>query len=137
MTETIERPSRTRVPDWLVAALYAGPGYLALWLPWKLEVRSGRKVAANPVDGLQLISLPILFGIGLLLGLVFPRAASRLGMFSVAVLPVVALVEMAKDPSSHNLFPIEFLFYALYGLLAVAGAALGRRLARGMGGTIA
>lgn len=42
-------------------------------------------------------------------------------MCFVASLPILASVEMVKDPTSHNLWPIEFLIYALTGLIPYAG----------------
>ena len=51
-----------------------------------------------------------------------------LGASTMALLPVAALLEMAVDPTSHNLWPIEFVFYAVAALPGFAGALAGRRL---------
>ena len=44
---------------------------------------------------------------------------------SVCILPVLAIVEMFQDPTSHNLWPLEFGFYGFMSLLTAAGAYFG------------
>jgi hypothetical protein len=48
-----------------------------------------------------------------------------IGLASIAILPAALVVETLVDPSSHNLFLIEFVVYLLLQLPALLGAALG------------
>ena len=119
----------TRPPLWL-AILYPLLGYLAIWLPWTLMVSAGRAASQNPVDGFQPVSLVLLLGVGLLGGFAAPRVAPWWAVLTVAALPVIAFAEIARDPTSHNLFPFEFVFYVVLSLVAVLGAALARAFLR-------
>jgi hypothetical protein len=119
----------TRPPLWL-AILYPLLGYLAIWLPWTLMVSSGRAASQNPVDGFQPVSLVLLLGVGLLGGFAAPRVAAWWAVLTVAALPVIVFAEMARDPTSHNLFPFEFVFYGVLSLVAVLGAALAKAFLR-------
>ena len=73
-------------------------------------------------------SLIFLFPLGCVLGAFMKERALVIGLASVALLPTFALVQMVQDSTSHNLFPIEFAFYALYGMITAAGAALVQRI---------
>ena len=78
--------------------------------------------------------LVLFFVVGLVLGLVSRSRALLLGAAAVVVLPVAAFAEMAADPTSHNLWPFEFMFYAFYGAIVAAGAALAHRVGRRFAG---
>ena len=103
--------------------LYAGLGWLAVWGPWKAAVSAGRSTASNPVEGLQTISLALLVVVGALGGAIAPRQSPWLAMATMVAFPVLAVVDMVRDPTDHNLWPMEFGMYAAESLLAVAGAA--------------
>ncbi len=51
--------------------------------------------------------------------------------FQVGLLPVIAIVEMMKDSTSHNLWPLEFIIYGFMGGVGAFGAALGLVLKSG------
>jgi hypothetical protein len=84
----------------------------------------------NAVEGIGLAQLVLLFVAGVVLGLVSRSPAWLLGAAAISPLPIAALAEMIKDPTSHNLFPIEFAFYAVYGLFVAFGAFASHRLRR-------
>jgi hypothetical protein len=88
----------------------------------------------DAVEEVGWMSLVALFVAGVVLGLLF-RAAHpfRLGMLAIVLLPAAAIAEMFVDGAGHNLFPIEFGFYFVYGLVVVLGAALVRGLRRRFG----
>lgn len=56
----------------------------------------------------------------------FTGAYLLLGSSTALLFPIAAFLEMAVDPQSHNLWPFEFLLYAvLVAGPAVAGAFIG------------
>ncbi len=44
----------------------------------------------------------------------------------MAAFPFFIFAEIFVRPTSHNLWPFEFLLYAFIGLIAVAGAFIGK-----------
>jgi hypothetical protein len=115
---------------WLVP-LYATLGWLAVWSPWRIAVARGTASnASNPIDGMSWVSLPLLGVVGAIGGLASARSSAWWATTSMVAFPLLAFVDIGRDPTSHNLWPLEFLTYAAESLLAVAGAALARRLAR-------
>jgi hypothetical protein len=53
----------------------------------------------------------------------------KLGIVSVILMPVIAIVEMNLIPNTHNIWPIEFvLTYPYLALSCIIGAALGKFL---------
>lgn len=115
-------------PKALIAAAYAVSGFAAVWGPYYLARASGQTRASNPIDGMQVVSLGLLIVVGFVLGLLASRYSARLAVASMAAFPLIAVVDMVREPTSHNLWPFEFAIYGAMSLLAVAGAAIGRRL---------
>lgn len=119
---------------WFVAPTL---GLLAMILPILVQ-RPGHwydsplfPVITNAQEHLGLWQLVLLFVVGLLLGLLFlKQRAPFLGALAVAALPLAAVAEMVADPTSHNLWPVEFMFYAFYGAIVATGAALGHLAGR-------
>ena len=63
---------------------------------------------------------------GGILGFVRPKKWLVLGSCTILLFPLAAILEMLKDPGSHNLWPIEFVFYiVLVGGPGLLGALLG------------
>ena len=90
-------------------------------------------VLKNSWEALQLIpTIILLFGVGSALGFIRPTNWLILGSSTVLLFPLAAILEMAVDSGSHNLWPIEFV---LYGILiagpALVGAFLGSVFATG------
>ena len=111
--------------DAITCAVCALAGYAAIWFPWRLAVVQETSTATNPVDGMQIMSIALLFLIGAVAGLSVPRKFWLWGLATMAAFPVIAITEMIQDPTSHNLFPIEFFIYGLLMVPAVLGAGLG------------
>jgi hypothetical protein len=42
----------------------------------------------------------------------------------MALFPIIVLLEMIVDSSSHNMFPFEFILCAVYSVPAIIGAYL-------------
>lgn len=83
--------------------------------------------------GIEEVSRPALmalFVLGFGAGWLSPERPKRLGMSCVVIFPLVSIVEMILDPTSHNLWPFEFGMYAFWGLVCAAGAVAGSWLRR-------
>ena len=77
------------------------------------------------------LTLILLFASGIMLGLIFSIKSHHpliFGFATMAAFPVLAFADMAQNPYTHNLWPIEFVMYGLVSLLAVGGAYAGRAL---------
>jgi len=74
------------------------------------------------------LTFVILFVGGIILGRFFSIRPLLLGMFSMAAMPVLAILEMIVAPESHNLFPVEFFLYAVVSMVTVGGIFLGHRI---------
>ena len=103
-------------------------GYLSFWLPWQMAIQSGATYASNPVDGMQPITILMLLLIGFLSALFAPKRFWLGGVSAIALLPILAVVEMIRDPSTHNLFPIEFLIYGFLTLPGILGGYLATKV---------
>ena len=78
------------------------------------------------VDGMQLISLPYLLLVGFGCGLAVPHRFWVAGLASMSLFPVLAVVGMLRDSTSHNLLGMEFIIYGFLTLPALFGAAVGK-----------
>ena len=106
----------------VVAAPYLGGGVkeYSSFLPW---IRAG-------VEGQSWWTVGGLAFVGFFAGYLRRQVPWLLGFSTVALLPLWATIEMGLDPTSHNLWPLEFGIYAFWGLMASAGAHAGVRLRR-------
>ena len=121
------KDARTNRQLLAVAIVASVAGYLALWIPWVLA--GSHK---NMFDGMQPISLLYLVLVGFGCGLAVPHRAWIPGLASMALFPVMAIVGVVRDPTSHNLLGIEFVIYAFLTLPAMFGAALGKMIRRSL-----
>ncbi len=92
--------------------------YEAAFMPFMRDV----------VEGMKPYSLALLFGVGAGLGALGTAPSWVLGFVSVATLPAWSAVDLAMGGTGHNLLPIEWFVYGLYGLVATSGALTGRAL---------
>ena len=82
------------------------------------------------VEGLSSLTLQLLFVSGLLVGSLGRGHPFFLGLATMALLPLLAIAEMVVSPTSHNLWPLEFMMYGVVSLSAVLGAYAGRYVQR-------
>jgi hypothetical protein len=87
-------------------------------------------VVRNAVEHVGLPALGFLVVVGLLLGAVSQLQPLKLGAAAILFLPLAAIAEIVADPTSHNLWPLEFVIYGLYGCLVAGGAALSHQVRR-------
>ncbi len=120
--------------DLAVAVLTAALGLLAIVIP-PLVLSDIRRYEAplfplirTGVEGLSWLSFVLLVVAGLIAGVLRPGRPWRWGVASMLLLPLVATAEMYVDSTSHNLWPLEFAFYALATVPAALGARVGTRL---------
>ena len=92
-----------------------------LWPPARHYEAPLFPLLRSAVENIGLPQLILLFASGLALGFVSSSRARYLGAAAIAFLPLATLAEMIKDPTSHNLFPLEFATYAFYGFLVACG----------------
>ena len=116
----------------LEVGLAAVAGWCALVLPVILDPNRQRHRAAflpfmrDAVEGIQVYSLGRLFGVGLLLGLIGRAPILMLGLASIATFPLWSAIDLVMRSDAHNLLPIEWFFYLVYGFIATAGVSVGR-----------
>jgi hypothetical protein len=88
-------------------------------------------IVATTVESMKPYSLFLLFlaGFGITF---FSRAAPfwLLGLSTIVALPLWSTLDMALGSSSHNLWPIEWMFYVFYSMFGVIGAAFAVALRR-------
>ncbi len=74
----------------------------------------------------------LLLAAGALLGFLSVRLWWLLGPLTMSVFPVVAVIDMMVWPTSHNLWPFEFIIYGLFCIPGLVGAFIGSRVGRRM-----
>ena len=74
------------------------------------------------IEGISIYSLGFLIFSGFIVKLFSDVASSKIGLMSMILFPLAAICEMIADSSSHNMFPIEFIFYGFYTIPAIIGA---------------
>jgi hypothetical protein len=77
------------------------------------------------IEGASSLTYILLFLGALGLGTALRISPWLLGVFCMAGFPLLAFAEMVYDPSSHNLWPIEFLIYAGTSVVSITGAFVG------------
>jgi hypothetical protein len=123
-----------RVPVELLLAAMAGT--LALAFPVLTgQADTGHSAAffpfmADVVEGVELSSITLLFGVGVAAGLFGRASGVILGMATAALLPMWSAADMVLGGTGHNLFPFEWFIYGIYGLIGIAGALVGRGIQR-------
>ena len=106
-------------------------GVSAVILPvWLLSLRRYTAplfpLVRSGIEGISLLTLVFLFVSGLLLGFFGRGHPFLLGIATMALLPLLAIAEMVVEPTSHNVWPLEFMMYGFVSFSAVFGACIGR-----------
>ena len=74
------------------------------------------------IEGISLWSFGFLFLSGLIMKFFTKLPGWKIGLLTMALFPVMTFLEMIVDPTSHNLFPIEFILYGFYTIPGIIGA---------------
>jgi hypothetical protein len=72
----------------------------------------------------------LLFICGVILGAISRRFRWLNGIMTILIFPAVALYEMLVSPTSHNLWPLEFIICSLFSMPAILGSYIGNRIVR-------
>lgn len=123
------RRSNLETFGWFAVAT-AG-GFLCVVLP-NLILDRGTVDYPFVRDAIENMSFPhvalALLLFGFFLGWNHPRYWWLLGAATMSAFPIVAIIEMLRNPFSHNLWPIEFVYYAIDSIPAQLGALAGHVL---------
>lgn len=76
------------------------------------------------VEKISYWSAILLFSTGFIMKFFTSLNGWKVGLLTVAFLPVITFLEIIADSSSHNLWPFEFVFYAFFSIPAIIGAWL-------------
>ena len=82
------------------------------------------------IEGISIYSLSFLFLSGFIVKLFSNIPFWKIGLMSMVLFPLAAICEMIADSSSHNMFPFEFIFYGIYTIPAIIGAATSQVIKR-------
>jgi hypothetical protein len=124
----------SRVPAELVAI--AAAGMVAFLLPVVLDpprvwpAAPMFPLAREAVEHLRAASFLGIAAIGFAAGLFGRTPWALAGLATMALFPACMFAELTRDNTSHNLFPLELVMYALCALPALGAAAVGRGLQR-------
>jgi len=66
-----------------------------------------------------------LFSIGLIFGCLWTKYKWLWGLGAVSLFPISSVAEMIMNPSSHNLWPFEFVMYGFFAIPGIIGAYIG------------
>src|SRR5680860_1271904 len=116
--------------SWLMYLLISVLGVLSIVLPIFLQpdikhyesplfplIRTG-------IEGFSLWSFAFLFSTGFAIRFLTKLPSWKIGLTTITLFPVMAILEVIVDSSSHNMLPFEFIFYAVYTIPAIIGANL-------------
>ena len=80
------------------------------------------------IEGISMYSFIFLFFSGAIVNYFSDLSFWKIGLMSMALFPIATFCEMIADPSSHNMFPFEFIFYGIYTIPAITGAFFSDKL---------
>jgi hypothetical protein len=122
--------AQTRISRVAAACLAgAASGFVLIALPsliWWEHPKSLFDFVTAAVKGMTAAHLLLLILGGLFWGLFLRWPYALCAAFcQLGSLPTIAILEMLRDPTSHNLWPFEFMIYFVLALISVLAAAAG------------
>lgn len=85
-------------------------------------------IIATAVNGISIWAIILLVISGFSISLFSKIEGWKIGLSTMALFPIMSILEMIVDTSSHNLFPLEFIFYALLAIPSIVGAYIAKGL---------
>lgn len=121
---------------WILYLLTAVLGVLSILLP--VFFQAGLKhyestlfsLIRDGVEGISMWSFALLFSTGFVMRFYTNLSGWKIGLATMALFPVMAILELIVDSTSHNLLPIEIIMYAIYAIPAIIGAYMGQGVQR-------
>lgn len=80
------------------------------------------------LEGISMYSFALLFISGAIVKYVSEPSFWKIGFMSMVLFPIATILEIIVDSTSHNLFPFEFILYAVYATPAIVGAFFSHKL---------
>ena len=84
------------------------------------------------IEGISIWSFGLLLLSGFGVKLLSKLSSWKIGLTTMAFFPIMAIIEMLVDSSSHNMFPIEFILYAVYSAPSITGAYVAEGIKRAL-----
>jgi len=85
-------------------------------------------IIATAVNGISIWAIILLVISGFSISLFSNIEGWKIGLSTMALFPIMSILEMIVDTSSHNLFPLEFIFYAVLAIPSILGAYIAKGL---------
>lgn len=85
------------------------------------------------IEGISIWSFGLLLLSGFGVKLLSNFSGWKIGLTTMALFPIMAILEMFVDSSSHSMLPIEFIFYAAYTVPAIIGAYIAQGIQKVLG----
>ena len=132
-----ERILKKRILDTLSFVLAIILGFLSVVLPPYIipdGIQVTRDAPLFPIIATASANLALfptiilLFIIGCILGFIRSHIWWLLGLSTMALFPIADMLEMFVAPTSHNLWPIQFILDAILSTPAILGAFIGSRI---------
>jgi hypothetical protein len=115
----------------IVFAIGAALGIISVIIPpiWIVNVKAYESplfpMLATGIEGMSGWSYLFLLLSGMILGAIYPKHELLWGISTMSLFPILAFMEMMKDPYSHNIWPIEFVIYGFTTIPGIVGAYIG------------
>ncbi|HSH19244.1 MAG TPA: hypothetical protein VLA03_02250 [Draconibacterium sp.] len=121
---------------WILYLLTAVLGVLSILLP--VFFQAGLKhyesslfsLIRDCIEGISMWSFALLFSTGFVMRFYTKLSGWKIGLATMALFPVMAILELSVDSTSHNLLPLEIIMYAIYAIPAIIGAYIGQGVQR-------
>ena len=85
-------------------------------------------IIATAVNGISIWAIILLVISGFSISLFSNIEGWKIGLSTMALFPIMSILEMIVDTSSHNLFPLEFIFYAVLAIPSIVVAYIAKGL---------
>ena len=94
----------------------------ALTYPYSLSFGNFTQVA---VEAWGWETLIIILFVGIVAGVKTKTSSAKVGLSTMLFFPLNTIIEIAINPSSHNLWPLEFALYFAFSVVGLFGFGIG------------
>jgi len=82
------------------------------------------------IEGISMWSFAFLFSTGFVMRYFTKLSGWKIGLATMSLFPVMAILELIVDSTSHSMLPFEIIMYAVYAIPAIIGAYIGQGVQR-------